>query len=108
MVSSPKQSSIISPSLHSDRRESSSIQHHSDTGESLSQPDLTANSSFKDKLNSGMKWFIDPFEQCCSSKAKLHQTSKISFDSKCLKPEFNRVNGLLKYFAFGVMFTNGM
>ncbi len=108
MVSSPKQSSIISPSLHPDRNESSSVQQPSDSGQSLSQPDLTANSSLKNKLNSGVKWFIDPFEKCCLTKSKLHQTSKTRFGSQCLKPEFNRVNNLLKYFAFGVMFTNGM
>jgi hypothetical protein len=93
---------VSSSSLYLDQREISSTQ------QSSSHPDLTANSSFKDKLNSGMKWFIDPFEKCCSSKTNFHQTSKNPFDSQCLKPEFNRVNGLLKYFTFGVMFTNGM
>jgi hypothetical protein len=108
MVSSSKQPSITSLSLQHDQREGSSTLHYSDSTKSLSQADLTTNDSFKNKLNSGMKWLIDPIKQCCSSKTNAHQTSKNLFDSQCLKPEFNRVNGLLKYFTFGVMFTNGM
>jgi len=108
MVSSPRQSSITSVSLKLDQTEISPISHHSDSIKSLSQSDLIVEYSFKNKLKSGIKWLIDPFEKCCSSKSKHHQTSKNPFDSQCLKPEFNRVNGLLKYFTFGVMFTNGM
>jgi hypothetical protein len=108
MVSSSKQSSVTSLSLKHDHEEISSIPHHNDSIKSLSQTDIIDESSFPNKLKSGMKWLIDPFEKCCSSKTKFHSTSKNPFDSQCLKPELNRVNGLLKYFTFGVMFTNGM
>jgi hypothetical protein len=81
---------------------------HSSSIRSLSESDLMADYTFKDKLKSGMQWLINPFEQCCSSKTNVNRQSKHPFDSQCLKPEFNRVNGLLKYFTFGVMFTNGM
>jgi len=108
MVSSPRQLSITSLSLKHDQAETAPSPHHSDSTKSLSESDLIVEYTFKNKLESGIKWLIDPFEKCCLSKRKLHQTSKYSFDSQCLKPEFNRVNNLLKYFTFGVMFTNGM
>jgi len=108
MISSPRQSLTTLPSVKHDQSEISPSSNHSDSIKSLSQSDLTVEYSFKNKLKSGMKWLIDPFEKCWSSKTKNHQTSKNVFDSQCLKPEFNRVNGLLKYFTFGVMFTNGM
>jgi hypothetical protein len=108
MVSSPRQSSLTSVSLKLDQAETSSIPHRNDSIGNLSESDLIGEYSFQNKLKSGMKWLIDPFQQCYSSKSRIHQTSKYPFDSQCLKPEFNRVNNLLKYFTFGVMFTNGM
>jgi hypothetical protein len=108
MVSTPNQSSLTSLSLKLDQPENSTLPRHSDSLRSLSQSDLILENSFSNKLKSGMKWLLDPFQQCCSLKTTIHQTSKYPFDAQCLKSEFNRVNGLLKYFAFGVMFTNGM
>ncbi|CAF3355835.1 unnamed protein product [Rotaria sp. Silwood1] len=99
MISTPTQSSQTSIS---------SISHHSNSIRNLSRSDLNIEYTCKKKLKSGIKWFIDPFQQCCSSKTRIRQTSKYIFDSECLKSELNRVNGLLKYFTFGVMFTNGL
>jgi hypothetical protein len=105
MVSSHAQASL---SIKTDQDEISSTPYHENSIQSLSQSDLIVEYSFKNKLKSGVQWLIDPFQQYCSSDTRHDQKSKYPFDSKCLKPEFNRVNGLLKYFAFGVMFTNGM
>jgi hypothetical protein len=105
MVSSPAQLSL---SMKLDDEESPDTPHHKNSIQSLSESDLIIKYSFKNKVKSGMKWLIHPFQKCCSSEARLHQTSKHPFDSHCLKPQFNQVNGLLKYFAFGVMFSNGM
>lgn len=105
MVTSSKEISIT-PKL--DQTETSSISYQNDSRKSLSEFELIGEYSFINQIKSGIKWFIDPFKTCCLSKIKQDQTSKNLFPSNCLKPEFNRVNGLLKYFTFGVMFTNGM
>ncbi|CAF2312509.1 unnamed protein product [Rotaria sp. Silwood2] len=108
MISTPTQSSRTSISYKFNQTGILSISHHSNSIQNLSRSDLNIEYTCKNKLKSGIKWFIDPFQQCCSSKTRLHQTSKYIFDSKCLKSQVNRVNGLLKYFTFGVMFTNGL
>lgn len=107
MVSSPKQSSTASLSLNLNESDIFPNPDHHDSKKSLSQSDLVVEYSFINKFKSGIQWLTDPFNKCCSSKVKHHQTSKKLFNSKCLKPEFNRVNNLLKYFTFGIMFTNG-
>ena len=107
MVSSPIQSSRSSVSIKIDQPETS-IAYRNSSIASLSEFDLIVEYSFTNKLESGMKWLLDPFKQCCTSDAKAQDTSKNPFDSECLRPEDNQVNGLLKYFAFGVMFTNSM
>lgn len=99
---------MISLSLNHDQQEVSSTLQPHDSSKSISQTDLTADESIKNQLKSSMKWFINPIKKCCSSKINLHQSGKNSFDSRCLKPELNQVSGLLKYFTFGIMFTNGM
>lgn len=64
--------------------------------------------SVQDKVKSGLHWVIDPFRRCCSRNEEANPPSKPPLNPRCLKPELNRVSGLLKHFAFGVMFTNGM
>ncbi|CAF0916558.1 unnamed protein product [Rotaria sordida] len=109
MISIPTQSSQTSISYKFNQTEISSISYHSNISiHNLSRPDLNIEYTYKNKLKSGIKWLIDPFQQCCLSKTRIHKTSKYLFDSECLKTEFNRVNHLLKYFTFGVMFTNGL
>ncbi|CAF0815638.1 unnamed protein product [Rotaria sordida] len=109
MISIPTQSSQTSISYKFNQTEISSISYHSNINiHNLSRPDLNIEYTYKNKLKSGIKWLIDPFQQCCLSKTRIHKTSKYLFDSECLKTEFNRVNHLLKYFTFGVMFTNGL
>lgn len=104
MASSPKQVSIKSLSLNLDQPEISPIE----SIKSLSETDLNVEYSFVNKLKSGLHWLTDPFNKCCISKTTDQPTSKNSFDSQCLKPKFNQVHNLLKYFTFGIMFTNGM
>ncbi|CAF1475210.1 unnamed protein product, partial [Adineta steineri] len=106
MVSSEVQSSVTSFSDRLDQLEATTESRRSNSLRSSSESDLIVNNSFINKLKSGVKWLIDPFQRLCSSKTIDHQVHKYRFDSHCLKPEFNRVNGLLKYFTFGIMFTN--
>ncbi|CAF0910058.1 unnamed protein product [Adineta ricciae] len=95
-------SSQAPPSVTSLAQEANSFQ-------SLSVSDLNTQNSLVDKFRSGIKWIISPLRRCCSSSTSTNRPSpKPVVDSRCLKPEFNRVNGLLKYFCFGVMFTNGI
>ncbi|CAF0856865.1 unnamed protein product [Adineta ricciae] len=95
-------SSQAQPSATSLTQEANSFQ-------SLSVSDLNTQNSLADKFRSGIKWIISPLRQCCSSSTSTNRSSlKPITDSRCLKPEFNRVNGFLKYFSFGVMFTNGI
>ncbi|UJR25825.1 hypothetical protein I4U23_007175 [Adineta vaga] len=91
----------IQPSL-------TSFSHRNSSLRSRSQSDLNVQSSLVDKFKSGIQWIIDPFRECCSVNQTNHPLTKHIVDSQCLKLEFNRVNGLLKYFTFGVMFTNGI
>lgn len=108
MLSTVVHSLSTSTSDKQNETEISSLSHYSRSPESLSRSNLTDQYSFKNKFISVMKWFADPFRHCCSSMTRTQQSSKYLFESKCLKSQFNRVNGLLKYFAFGVMFTNGL
>lgn len=97
--------SSSSSSNRSDRQSSVTIESRSSV-QNLSESELITDTSFKNQIKSGTKWLISPFEKCCSSTDTNPQQPL--FDSKCLKPEFNRVNVLLKYFTFAIMFTNGM
>lgn len=108
MASRDIESSFGSFSQSPNEIEISSNSDRSDNIQNLSRSEVNRAYTCKDKFESGMKWIIYPFQQCCSSKRNTHQTSKRQFDIDCLKPEFNRVNGLLKYFTFGIMFTNGL
>ena len=75
-----------------------------------SENDPMVQYTFQDKFKSGVKWLIRPCEQICSPSTAqpASTTSPHGLSSRRLKPTLNRVNGLVKYFAFGVMFTNGM
>ncbi|CAF3694918.1 unnamed protein product [Adineta steineri] len=108
MVSSEVQSSVTSFSDRLDQLEAATESRRSNSLRSSSESDLIVNNSVINKLKSGVKWLIDPCQRLCSSKTINHQVYKYQFDSHCLKPEFNRVNGLLKYFTFGIMFTNSI
>lgn len=87
-------------------RQSSITLGSKDIVQNVSESDLVIDASFKNQIKSGMKWLISPFENHCSSTNTTPRQPL--YDSTCLKPEFNRVNVLLKYFTFAIMFTNGM
>ena len=91
-------------------RQSSATVESTESIQNLSELELVIDTSFKNQIKSGTKWLIRPFEKCCSSTPSDQQQQKTqsTFDSDCLKPELNRVNSLLKYFTFAIMFTNGV
>ncbi|CAF1033782.1 unnamed protein product [Rotaria magnacalcarata] len=105
MISTPTQSSL---SHKFNQRETSISSQNNRSIESLSRSDLNTEYTWQDKIKSGIKWILEPFQECCSSNTKIYQISNYRVDSECLKSAVNRVNGLLKYFTFGVMFTNGL
>ena len=90
---------------NSSERQSSVTVESTESIQNLSELELVIDTSFKNQIKSGTKWLIRPFEKCCSSTPSKTQST---FDSDCLKPELNRVNSLLKYFTFAIMFTNGV
>lgn len=68
---------------------------------------ITDQYTFPEKMTTGIRWMIDPFRRFCG-RYKSSSKMYLSKAPMHLKPQLNRVNGLLKYFTFGVMFTNGM
>ena len=70
-------------------------------------PPINDQYTFPEKMATGIQWMINPVRRICRPR-KSNEKTHLSKAPMSLKPRLDRVNGLLKYFTFGVMFTNGM
>ncbi|CAF0854243.1 unnamed protein product [Didymodactylos carnosus] len=74
-----------------------------DSDESAS---LQEKHTFRSIVTSGYKWLCSPIRTWCK-KTKAAKLS-VTIDHSLLNNNYNHVNGCMKYFTFGVQFTNGM